>query len=341
MIRFVAETCVDYFGDVRMVCLFDNDGQNKNEMFPCINMGFKYTNKLWRFHAFRSLRALFKRIKPDCICAFVSDVAVLTRFSTYGIPSVFLSAERGDPYIQNKIWKILTQIAYATSDGCFFQLESACKYYGNIIQKKSSIIPNPYLGKRYEPTSIFNRKKTIVSAGRFEKQKGYDTLLDVFSHVSLIHPEYSLIIYGDGSLKESYLEQVKTLGIIDKVFFPGYISDVAETIAEDGIFVLPSRFEGMPNALIEAMSTGIPTVSTNCSPGGPKYLTNDGKRGLLVEIDDKEKLFEAIEYLINNPVQAEQIGLRGMEIVDLLDKIEIQKKWIDAFDKYLKQRRIA
>ena len=299
-------------------------------------MELDYSQKGWRLNAIKRMHKLFLRMNFDCICAFVSDVAVLSRIASLGVKSTFFSAERGDPYVQRKIWSILTKWAYGRSDGCIFQLEKARDYYDKKIIKKSFVIANPYIAKK-EKTIIdsLERKKTIVSAGRFEWQKGYDILISAFSIFVRRFPDYRLVLYGEGTLKKDYLRQAEELDILEKIQFPGYIPNVAAAIEGDGIFVLPSRFEGIPNVLIEAMATGIPTISTDCSPGGPRFLTDNGRRGLLIDVDDVDGLVKALEKLACDQKYALKVGQLGTEVVGLLDKETIQKQWVEVFEKCL------
>lgn len=311
------------------------EGMNSNIKY--INMGCNITKiPLWRINALYNLRNIIKKEKTDIICAFVSDVAVMSRIASLGINAKFISAERGDPYSQTRLWRILTSWAYKKSDYCFFQLDKARDFYGKKVREKSFVIPNPYIQQGDVEPYDGIRKKTIVSVGRFEPEKGYDVLIDAFYNVHRAYPEYALILYGKGSLASEYLEQVNKLGLEGCVSMPGYINDVTATIREDGVFVLPSRYEGIPNALLEAMSVGVPTVSTDCTPGGPAFLTNNGERGLLVPIDDKSALENAIIRIITNQRLAKEISHKGREITELLNPTKIEEKWIAAFEKIIR-----
>ncbi|WP_223487376.1 glycosyltransferase [Pseudomonas sp. A-RE-19] len=131
----------------------------------------------------------------------------------------------------------------------------------------------------------------IVAVGRLARQKGFDVLLDAFAR--LPDPNTRLIIFGEGVLRAELLEQARALGVIDRFDLPGYTRDPLAEVAAADCFVLSSRFEGSPNALVEAMSTGTPVVSTRC-PYGPQEILDNGAIAPLVAVDDPAALAQAI-----------------------------------------------
>lgn len=279
----------------------------------------------------RAIRHTLKIIKPDVCVSFVSDVAVCTQIASLGLhDSITVSAERGDPYSLNLLWKYLVSWAYKRSDYCFFQLEKARDFFGESVEKKSFVIPNAAFID-YLPGLHSAKNKTIVGAGRFVKEKGFDMLIDAFSKVAKQFTDYSLILYGDGSCLEEYKKQVEELGITDRVFFPGYSNNLAKSLKNEGIFALSSRYEGIPNVLIEALLIGIPTVSFDCTPGGPSYLTHDGERGLIVPLGDVNGLAESIIRLIKDRELYSELEKKGPELMKELEPALIEKKWLDAF----------
>ena len=337
MLNFAANLCADIFSDVTIISMFE-----KNELFANdkriknVNLDIKIRGPLWRINTVSAMRKAIKAENPDIVCAFVSDVAFYARLATFGMKSVFISAERGDPYSLSPVWQMLVRYSYGKSDYCFFQLEGARDFFGKKIADKSFVIPNSYTAAENVEPFLGERKKTIVSVGRFEHQKGYDVLIDAFATVHRELPDYRLVLYGDGSDKGAYKAQVDALGLTDYVDFPGYINNAAKKIREDGVFVLPSRFEGIPNSLIEALSVGVPTVSSDCSPGGPSFLTRDGERGLLVPIDDAEALAEAIIRVIKDKELAQKFIELGPCVKDELKPEIISEMWVNAFAEICK-----
>lgn len=294
--------------------------------------GKKYKFLHWRIDELIQIRCVVKKERPKILCAFVSNYVFVTRLATLGLKGLkFVGAERGDPYTLPTKWIKPVSWAYKHCDYCIFQLRKQGLFFGERVMSKSFVIPNPYI-PLYDITPYTGeRNNTIVSAGRFEYQKGYDVLIKAFAIVHAKHPTYKLILFGSGSLIEEYEKLANSLNLTPFIEYPGYVDNVADSVKKEGLFVLPSRFEGIPNALIEALSVGIPTISADCTPGGPDFLTDHGKRGMLVKVDDIEGTAQAINYLIENPSKATEYGSAGQEIVKELAPEEIAKQWENAF----------
>ena len=333
MLSFVANVACDVYEYVEVVSIFDNETINNLSDKVIQNpIGCNESDTFWRTKCLRKIRRIIQNNGSSCVCAFLSDVAVMTRIATLGMRIVFASAERGAPFAYSKKWIVLEKWAFYWSDICFFQVEKARDFYGNNVSKKSVVIPNPFFIKENLEPNMGKRNNTIVGAGRLEDQKGFDLLINAYANVRIKHPEYTLILFGEGSQKEKLVKLTEMLKIQEYVSFPGYIDNLPKALLNEGIFVLSSRFEGIPNALIEALAVGIPSIATDCSPGGPDYLTNHGTRGILIPTNDVESMTKAIEYLIENPAKRIELAMKGPEIRKELDVNIIRNKWIDAFN---------
>lgn len=337
MIKYVANLTSKHIGNVFMLTLYETDRSSSlNPGITHKSLGLENKGGLIeRCKLIRGIRKVVKTDKPDVVCSFVSDICYSTRLATLGLKAKIVSAERGDPFTLPFIWKKLMGWTYRNSDYCFFQLPKARDFFGNKVARKSFVIPNVYIPENSITPYYGERKKTIVSAGRFVAEKRYETLISAFAQVHKAHPEYTMIIYGEGPYLEQYKQQAEFLGIAELIEYPGYVKGVARTIREDGIFVLSSRYEGIPNSLIEALSVGIPCVSTDCTPGGPRFLTKDGKNGLLVPVDDVDAMAAAINVIIEDKELAKRLSATGPSIIDELSDDTISKKWLDAFETIL------
>ncbi len=165
-------------------------------------------------------------------------------------------------------------LLFGSAAGVILQTEEAKAFFPRKIRKRSVILPNPinpaFLRPRYEG----EREKTVVCVGRIDKNKNQELLLRAFARCLDRHPEYVLHFYGAGE-EEQLKHLAKDLGAEKNTVFHGSVSDIPERIEKAGIFVLPSKTEGMPNALIEAMSLGLACISTDCPCGGPRELIRD------------------------------------------------------------------
>lgn len=143
-------------------------------------------------------------------------------------------------------------------------------------QRSRKIIPNA-INKEFITAEYSGpRNKQIVSSGRLTEQKNHALLIKAFAGITAKYPAYKLVIYGDGPLRKDLELLASNLGIADKVSFPGYTTEIRKKIERSSLFVLSSDFEGMPNALMEAMALGVPCISTDCKGGGREI--SDKKR---------------------------------------------------------------
>lgn len=170
-----------------------------------------------------------------------------------------------------------------------------------------TIADNPVLDNDFrekppgQPEHRWLKDKTapvIVAVGRLARQKGFDTLIEAFARIP--DQRVRLIIFGEGSLRDELLGQAARLGVSMRCDLPGYCHDPMAQVAAADCFVLSSRFEGSPNALVEALSTGTPVVSTHC-PYGPQDILADGSVAPLVPVGDVDALALAIGAQLARP----------------------------------------
>ena len=134
-------------------------------------------------------------------------------------------------------------------------------------------------------------------------------------------------------------DAVKEKNLVDRVIFHGLVSNIPDAIREAKLFVLTSDFEGMPNALIEAMSVGLPCISTDCSPGGAAELIQSGKNGIIVPTGDATAIAEAIRKVLDKPIEAEKMGIEAQKIAERLKPEVIYGQWIEYIDKVMNRKR--
>ena len=289
-------------------------------------------NILGRIAFVALLRSAIKRISPDVIIAFRTDITRIVTLATWNLDIGIISSERGNPERYTAKQKEKYENALSKCTKIVFQTEFAKSHFNESIRKKGVVIPNPCIVKSDTQLQNAKREKVILSCGRLSKEKNFAGLIRAFSLISDIIPEYELHIYGDGPEKENLdclikdlgNTRIKILSTVDNVFAYG---------GNASLFVLNSLAEGMPNALIEAMVTGIPCISTDCPGGVVEFLADDGRRVRLVPRSDDEKLAEAIEEVIENPDQAQKMAKCAMEIKETLSPERIKKMWLKLLEE--------
>ena len=170
---------------------------------------------------------------------------------------------------------------------------------------KIAIIPNGIDLARFSPATRRTPRRVVVVAN-LRPEKGHDVLIDAAADVLRRFPDATFDIVGGGPLLDATRERAWRRGVGVAFRFFGHQDDVAARLAEADIFVLPSRSEAMPNALIEAMATGLPVVAS--SVGGIGEVVADGRTGLLVPAGDCAALAERIGRLMDSPTLAATLG---------------------------------
>ena len=344
MVTFIANSLLKR-GHIISIINFNSIGQYINEFTQKIENDidvFVYSNskskyKLQdRINKIKFTYRIVKEKKPDIIIGFTTFPNYVGKIvgSYLRIPAIM--SERGNPYITiniKNLHSILELLVINHSEGAVFQIEGAAKFYSKKLQARSIIIPNPvFIKTDIEHIPINKREKTIVSVGRLDNfQKRYDIMIKAFSIFSRNHSDYILKLYGAGSDTEKIKYWSAIENVEDKVKFMGVTKEPMKSISHDGIFLITSDFEGISNALLEAMAVGLPCVSTDSSPGGAQMLINNKENGILCPIQDPVAIATAISEFADNEQLADYCGQNAMRVTK---RFEINKI-IDLWENYI------
>ncbi len=254
--------------------------------------------------------------KYDVVVTFSLKAAInLMLIHPLRRPWRVIASERANPRYSKtgRLQKLLRSWMLRKLDGFVFQTHRVSLCYPEFLREKGTVIPNGLFENVLDLAPGGREQTRIVAVGRLAPQKRYDVLLDAFQRVSGRHPDWMLDIYGEGSLRQSLQARCADLDITDKVVFHGSVPDVPEKLRQAGLFVMASQFEGMPNALMEAMALGLPCISTDCE-FGPGELIENGKNGILVPVGDVDALADAMEQLLSDPAAAQKLGQNALAI---------------------------
>ncbi len=293
-------------------------------------------NFLRRFY---KLRRILKSVKPDLVltCTAKSNFMAMAA-STFLKTKVVVSIV-ADPKMEyyNGFMRLLAKTYFRFADGIVFQTNEARAFFPKYVQKKSIILSNSlnpqFVRERYEG----ERKKEIVAVGRLDDNKNHEMLIRAFAGIADTFPEYNLTIFGDGERRERLEALITETGLAERALLAGVTADVAGSIEKAALFVLPSNTEGMPNTLLEAMALGLTVISTDCPCGGPRELIIQGENGLLIPVGDTKALAGAMERVLSNPQEAENMGRNAQKIQERLKPEVTNKSWKDYFEKVLAQ----
>lgn len=286
---------------------------------------------------FSKLRRVLEELKPDiCISMFDHDVSLLYKINdgSKKVLEAHFSRYKKMQYARKGLWGIIDrytsakEIKYVRAYDRFVVLTGQDKsLWGEnlahirVIGNASSLSPN---------TSAPLENKQVIAIGRYDYQKGFDELISIWRLVASKHPDWKLVIYGNGPLRQQYLEQIESLGLKGKVILKDPIRDIQKAYLESSMLVMSSRYEGLPMALIEASSCGLPLISYNCKCG-PGDIIAHGKNGFLVDPGNQKQMADYITQLIENKVLRDLMGEEAKRSSKNYTKQVIMDKWLDLF----------
>lgn len=292
------------------------------------------------FQRVQRLRQAILRSQPQAVVSFIEKVNILTLCACLGLSVPVIVSERVDPR-QHSIgrgWSVLRKLLYPSASAVVVQSESVRSWAQGVFRiRLLRTIPNPVLPPA--PRSQSNQaivpppsQPFIAALGRLAAQKGFDVLLQAAAPVLEKHPEWTLLILGEGPERQNLEQLAVQLGISHRVQLPGHVQEPTQLISQADLFVLSSRFEGFPNALLEAMSCGLPVISTDC-PSGPGEIIRDGIDGLLVPPEDKEALTAAMDRLMSDKAERVRLASRASDVLTRFGVDGVMRMWEDLLEE--------
>ena len=306
---------------------------------------------------YRVLRKIWKKERPDVILSFIgynNSFAVLTSRGLHIPVAVSVRSNPAYEYDSKKL-RAMAFALFRQADGVVLQTHEAASFFPQAIRRKSVILPNAvnpdFLRPRYEG----EREKKVVCVGRLDDNKNQGLLIEQFARAHRRHPEYTLHLYGDGPCREKFETFARQIGVEDSVIFEGTVDNIPECIEKASIFVLSSKTEGMPNALLEAMSLGLACIATDCPCGGPRELIRSGENGFLVPITyvgrlEREKeaipppydrrvptMAERLIQLMDDPELADRLGRAAARVQEEYSPEKVGSRWRDYLLGLMKQ----
>ena len=230
----------------------------------------------------RQTRAVIKQEKPDCVVSFLFGVSSWVNLAMLGMKTPLIVSERSDPnyLVPHGLMIPLTEMAYKHAKRIVVLFDDFKNISGNKYRNKAVTIPNPvpHIELPKEEPRLNNNEIRFVTIANDTKPKGLDLLVDAFSIVAKEHQSAVLRIYGKESTRLK--EQILQYHLQDKIQLMGYTLDVERALSWADVYVMPSRHEGFPNSLCEAMSAGKCCIATMCH-NGVKELIEHGKNGYI------------------------------------------------------------
>jgi glycosyltransferase involved in cell wall biosynthesis len=287
-----------------------------------------------------SIRGLIASERPHVVAAFMDaiNIKVLLAARKSGVPVII--SERSIPgslFTAYGPWygaivALLRRFIYPLSTALVVQTEPVASWARRgRLSRKVAVIPNVIEPKREGDDAERRSSKLILSVGRLSHEKGHDVLIHAFAGVADRFPDWRLKIIGDGVLRAELSALIDRLGLEDRVELAPTQKSVAEDYRTAGIFVLSSRFEGFPNALMEAMQAGCPVVSADC-PVGPGEILTDGSDGIFFRNEDFADLEAKLSMLMADEARRVALAVRARQTVRKYGPSAVFPLWDNLVD---------
>lgn len=319
--------------EVSIVALFEDRIEYKldeNIEYKFIMEDENSTGLVRNINRIHKLRKFLVNKNPDCVISFLWAVNITAILSCLYTKQKLILSERNDPRHEptTQLMRAIRNILFETRRENYFvfQTEYAKRCFSLRIQKRGTVIFNPVkeaLPERYVGT----RKKKIVCVARLVEEKNISMLISAFGRISISYPEYKLYLYGRGELESCLKKQVDSLKITENVIFKGFSNNVHDEIRDASLFVLPSNFEGISNAMIEAMAMGLPVICTDCPAFGAREFIKNDVNGYLIKPNDENELYMRMLSIIEKPELQERFSQKAYEIRSSLCAEVICEQW--------------
>ncbi len=254
------------------------------------------------------LRSSIRRSRPDFVLSFLTRTNVLTLLATIGLAVPVIVSERNNPALQpfGPAWKWLQRSLYPRAFGLVTMTKGALDYFPEATRRRGWVIANAV----DLPAGWQKRRgnRIVTAVGRLTRQKGFDLLLEAFARIAAKHPDWKLVIWGEGEDRKSLEALRDALGLEDRVEMPGVTERPGLWVETADVFVLSSRYEGWGIVLLEAMAAGLPVVSFACE-WGPTDMVKHGEDGILVPNYDVEALAEALSNIIGDAALRDRLAI--------------------------------
>ncbi|MDD4110546.1 MAG: glycosyltransferase [Clostridia bacterium] len=325
----------------------DKRVNNEYQIYESVNfVSLEKSNK----HPFSSnisriylINKLIKKYNIDILVSFKPGPVFRSIIASKFTKAKTIISIRNDPRAEygSVAAKILSRILFKKTDGIVFQTKEASNFFKKNIVSKSIIIKNPVSDVFFQ-TQRKPPFHDIVSFGRISSAKNHILLVNAFAIISKTFPKEKLYIYGnidDKRTFDSLRNAIVSLKLENRIFLKEHSTCVNDLLSSAKLFVLSSNFEGMPNALMEAMAVGVPCISTDCPVGGPRELLGNSEYGLLTKVSDENDLAIKMKYLLSSSSRINFYGDLAKQRSKVFSSDKIYEQWDAYFQKVYETKR--
>jgi len=287
-----------------------------------------------------ALRRALSALEPDAVVSFLAETNVLAVLATRGLGLPVVTSERTDPRVHrlSPVWRRLVRAAYRRADRVVANSRSVAEWIGTWMPaERVEWIPNGVeLAATRRPRAGDVERPLLLAVGRLDANKGHAELIEAFADVPG-QTAWRLVVLGEGPERAHLEELVRARGLEDRVELRGQVSDPTRVLAEAQVFALTSRYEGQPNALMEAMAAGLACVAY-ASAGGVSELLESEKNGLLVPVGDRVALTGALARLMDDDALRQRLGTEARAAIEPFEAGRVVERWERLLRDLLRRR---
>ena len=306
--------------------MVDREQYKLDERIKIVDLSGKYQSYFRNALSWiKAIRRYVNKEKPNCLISFVGRINALVLTATLGIKVPIVVSERNDPLHDGRSRLMIEycKFIYRCADRAVFQTRYQRVCFSSLDDDKCCIIPNPLYVVDQESVRI--NELEISSAGRLTEQKNQEMLIDAVGLLINKYPDIQCEIYGDGRLHDQLQEKISTMGLSGNVHLCGNKTDLFRWVVKSRIFVLTSDYEGLSNALMEAMMMGKICISSDYP--GVEDLIDDGINGFIVRRNDAKGLAERMDKIFSEPACSAVVGANARKKSEEYSYEGIMSKW--------------
>ena len=278
----------------------------------------------WR--GVRRCRQILRRHRPTAVVSFIDISNILTLIASWRLPHRVIVSVRTNPLRTSTVslpWRVLRRLTYPRADDIVAQTAGVAEWMAQEWRVDSTVVPNAV---RDLPQLTSVREDLVVAIGRLAPVKGFDLLLRAFARIADEHDKWRLVIIGAGPEFERLTELRDSLDVAERVAILEPVDDVESWLARAGLVVQPSRYEGFPNVVLEAMGMGAAVVAADCA-WGPGDMIEDGVNGRLVPVDNVNALASVMQELIKHPEVRVSLGAEAEKVRQKFAQSVVMAQW--------------
>ncbi|WP_455109377.1 glycosyltransferase family 4 protein [Porphyromonas sp.] len=298
--------------------------------------------QLHRLHRKR-LEQLLLKLKADIVVSMFNEEASFLpsiQDGSHKILEFHFSKHNGLKDLRRGIWRLIDELRAKKDerivrpfDRFIVLTHEDATLWGDLPNLR--VIPNPLPFYSDSPSDCSAHQ--LLAMGRYDEQKHFDLLIDLWAQLAPDYPDWRLVIAGDGKLRPEHTAQVERLGL-NSVELMRPTHQVQELYRASSIYTMTSRYEGLPMVLIEAQQMGLPIVSFAC-PCGPRDVITDGVDGYLLEVGDHEGFIQALRRLMDSEAERQRMGAAARIASERYDLEHIMKSWLALFDELVHSKQ--